>query len=76
MSTRAESIGARLRSARDDLGWSQSRLASELGITQPAIADWERGEKEPSARNLARLATALSVSTDWLLSLTPERSDT
>ncbi|MBI3997856.1 MAG: helix-turn-helix transcriptional regulator [Armatimonadetes bacterium] len=37
-----------VRSLREKLGWSQERLARELGVSFSTISRWERGQGEPS----------------------------
>lgn len=37
-----------VRSLRTKLGWSQERLARELGVSFSTISRWEHGEGEPS----------------------------
>jgi transcriptional regulator with XRE-family HTH domain len=48
---------ARLRSLRLRAGWSQSRLASALGVSQSTISNWESGEhlSHENARRIYRL---------------------
>jgi len=41
------------------------------GIFQGHISHFERGRRQPLVHNLVRLATALNVSTDFLLGLAP-----
>lgn len=50
---------ARLRGLREARGWSQSDLSRASGIVRPAISNYEAGKREPSARVVATLATAL-----------------
>jgi DNA-binding XRE family transcriptional regulator len=47
-------------------GLSQTQLASIVGTSQPAISEYEAGEREPSIRVAARIAGALNVSLDAL----------
>ena len=47
---------------------SQGWLAHATGAHPTSISDWERGENEPSPRYITKLASALGVSTDELLS--------
>jgi transcriptional regulator with XRE-family HTH domain len=47
--------GKQLKKIRGQLGWTQSQLANELGVTSNTVARWERGEvaiREPVARLL------------------------
>jgi transcriptional regulator with XRE-family HTH domain len=37
--------GAELRSLRLDLGWTQKQLALMLGVSQPAVSQWESGAR-------------------------------
>ena len=46
---------------RVDHGLTQSALARQLGISQPAVARLESGDHEPSLATLARLATKLGI---------------
>ena len=58
----------RLRAARDGLrGMSQAELARVTGLPPSSIAHFEGGTRKPSFDNLRKLATALNVTTDYLL---------
>ena len=58
----------RLRRARELRGLSQSELAERAGKMPPSsIAHFETGKRKPSFDTLKRLATALEVTTDYLL---------
>lgn len=58
----------RLRAARDGLrGMSQAELAKATGLPPSSIAHFEGGTRKPSFDNLRKLATALNVTTDYLL---------
>lgn len=51
----------RLKDARELAGMSQSKLADEIGLANPdTIRRWEKGEAEPSATMLIRLAGAIA----------------
>ncbi|MEO0141174.1 MAG: S24 family peptidase [candidate division WOR-3 bacterium] len=80
MRDKGETIGARIKRAREHRGMSQLRLARQIGVPFQRISEWERGLVSPSARYLKAIADSLSVSLDWLLSgmgpmERPERSD-
>lgn len=62
----ARSIGERIRQARKSRGFSQSDLAARIGVSQPAIANWESGVHDPRRLTLAKLADALEAPLDWL----------
>ena len=58
----------RLRAARDGLrGMSQVELAKATGLPPSSIAHFEGGTRKPSFDNLRKIATALNVTTDYLL---------
>lgn len=51
--------GEELRSVRDTFGWTQERMADEIGVTANTIARWERDEieiYEPAARLIRLMA--------------------
>lgn len=64
--TTARSIGDRIRHARKGRGLSQADLARRIGVSQPAIANWESGIHDPRRITLAKLADALQTPFDWL----------
>lgn len=64
--TDAPTIGERIRLARKRAGLNQAALAERLGVTQPAVANWESGVHDPRRVVLAKLADALGASLDWL----------
>ncbi len=61
-------IGEKIRARRQELGLSQEKLAKTVGISQPTLSDIETGDTEwPRGNNIAPLADALQVTTDYLL---------
>lgn len=58
----------RLRTAREQLRqWSRIELAQRAKLPPSSIAHFETGSRKPSFDTLRRLATALEVTTDYLL---------
>lgn len=55
------SLGSRLRSIREERGYSQRELARLSGISTNAVSLIERDENSPSVATLQSLATALNV---------------
>lgn len=55
------SFGERLRNLRTRAGLSQEDLAHEAGLDRTYVSGIERGVRNPSLRNIARLAGALGV---------------
>jgi len=60
-------FGERLASARESAGLTQLQLAEKLGTTQRVITYWEREPVALRAEQLAALADALGVTTDFLV---------
>jgi len=54
-------FGSVLRKAREKRGMTLIALAREIGVTESAVARWEKGERFPRGDNLYRLETALGV---------------
>lgn len=61
----------RIRELRERRGLSQDALADRAGISQQAIAHYEKGDRTPAADVLCNIADALGVESDYLL----ERSE-
>ena len=57
----------RLKMLRKQRDLSQAELAERVSVHQNHIGRYERGESQPSADALRRLAEALSVTTDFLI---------
>jgi len=55
---------------RVEHGLTQTALARQLGMRQPAVARLEAGDHEPSVATLARLANKLSI--NLRLDLSPD----
>ena len=56
-----------LKKLRIQKGWSQQYVASQLGITQQAYANYESGKREPDNNALIQLGEIFGASTDYLL---------
>jgi ribosome-binding protein aMBF1 (putative translation factor) len=65
----ANAVAVRVIRYRAEHGLSQSALARQLGMRQPAIARLEAGDHEPSLGTLARLARGLGI--DLNIEITP-----
>ena len=59
-------FGNRLRSLRNKAGLSQEEIADKAGIHVTYLSGVERGLRNPSIRNVRRLALALGVPTKSL----------
>ncbi len=60
-------VGQRIVEAREAAGLSQEQLADKLGVPLPNITFWERRAPAPRSEVLAKLASVLGVSIDYLL---------
>lgn len=70
--TRKEEFVRRLREIREKRGLRQAELAKKMGLQPSAISQFETGAREPSTENIQKLASALEVTTDYLLAGTKE----
>jgi transcriptional regulator with XRE-family HTH domain len=57
----AKRMGKRLRQLRQEHGWSQEAFAAEARLDRTYVGGIERGERNPSLKNIARLADTLNV---------------
>ncbi len=72
----ADIFKERLRAARELRGLSQAQLAAKANLPPASVSHFESGPRKPSFDNLKVLASALDVTTDYLLgrSETPDAS--
>jgi transcriptional regulator with XRE-family HTH domain len=54
-------LGKRIRELRQHMGLSQERFAAKAGLDRTYYAGIERGERNPSVKQLAKIAAALNV---------------
>lgn len=55
----AKKIGLHIASQRKALGWTQDKLAEQMGVDAETISRFERGANLPSVPTLARLGEAM-----------------
>lgn len=63
----AQWIGSRLLDARRSRGMTQGSLANRAGVSQSAIAMWEKGKRTPRVEELVHLADALDEEVSYFL---------
>ena len=64
-----ENLGERIKELRLEKGLTQPELAKIIGVSNGIISVWENNVNEPKANFIKRLATALDVTSDYLLGL-------
>lgn len=68
-------LGEKLYRLRKEKGWTQERLAEQIGVSRQALSKWESGSAVPDAVNILRLSKLFAVSADYLLDDAFESSD-
>jgi len=61
------SLGERIKSRRQELGWTQDDLAGKAGISKGFLSDLENGKRSVGAETLLDLAGVLGLSLDFLM---------
>lgn len=63
----AQTLGGRIRVARQAAGLTTRGLAQLCGLSQPFVSQMENGQAMPSVVTLLRLAEALGTTLQWIL---------
>ncbi len=66
MSNQTE-MGNRIRDVRRERNWTQDQLASAVGVSRSAVAQWETGRAGQITSNLTRIAEVLEVGVEYLM---------
>jgi len=69
-------VGERIRSRREELGWKQDDLVTKAGISKSFLSDLENGKRNVGADKLLDIARALNVSLDFLMTGKASREQT
>jgi transcriptional regulator with XRE-family HTH domain len=64
-----------MRAERVRHGLTVEEAASAVGMHQNTLGKWERGEADPLAMNLVKLAALYDCSPEYLLGLTNDRGE-
>ena len=64
--------GDRIKELRMRRGLSQATLGERVDTDSTTVSRWETGRAKPSQKYMAKLANALSTSTDYLLAKTDD----
>lgn len=62
-----ETLGERMKWAREQRSMSQPALAHALGVAPMTVSKWERGVMDLGSSKLRKVSALLGVSADWLL---------
>jgi transcriptional regulator with XRE-family HTH domain len=62
-----KTVGERIKNLRVQAGMTQANLAAKVGLTYVQIGRYEKRGAVPSADVLAKLASALNTTTDFLM---------
>ncbi len=60
-------IGYRIKVTRQERRITQEELASAVGVSRSAVAQWETGRSGQITGNLARIAQVLGVGVEFLM---------
>ncbi len=63
----------RMKKERERKGWSKVYLGSVLGISGPAIGNYESGRRFPDGQMLVKIAEVFACSVDYLLGYSDTR---
>lgn len=66
----------RIRDARKAKGLTAKWLASELGVSESTVSQYENCKREPDHATLVRIANILNVSLDYLLCRSEDSEET
>ncbi|WDM22604.1 helix-turn-helix domain-containing protein [Paenibacillus polymyxa] len=61
-----DSLGSRLKKAREKKGFTQQEVAKKLDVTNGAISGYERNYRDPDSETLKKLADLYEVSINWI----------
>jgi len=60
-------VGNRLETLREQKGWKQEYVASQLNVPRSTIAKWENGQQDFKSEAIWKLSNLYDVSADYIL---------
>ena len=63
-----ESIGVRIKTARQNLHMKQDQFSSEVGISRTHLSGIENGKDNPSIPLIKLICYKFNINEDWLMS--------
>ncbi|MBH5319443.1 helix-turn-helix transcriptional regulator [Paenibacillus sp. GSMTC-2017] len=60
-------FGEKLKTERNNKGWSQEELAEKLFVSRQSVSKWENGQNYPSIEILIKVSDLFEVTIDELL---------
>lgn len=67
-------IYEKIKSLREEAGYSQAQLAKKLDVTRSSVNAWEMGLSTPTTQYVVSLCRLFHVSSDYLLGLQSQRT--
>ncbi len=68
-------MGERIKAERNRQGLTLEKLSEKIGISRNYLWELEAGRKIPAVNTLFNIGTALNVSIDYLLGVTPGKEN-
>ena len=69
-------VGDRIKSLRNEAGYTRVELAEKLGMPQTTLRNYENNAREPGHDFLIKIAKEFNVTTDYLLGLSEKTNAT
>lgn len=69
-------LSEKIQKARIALGMNGKEFSKYIGIDESTLSRYENGEREPTLHNLSKLAVVLHVSSDFLLGIESNSTNT
>ena len=60
-------FGQKLQQLRKARGWTQEKLAQQLGVSRQAVSKWEVDAAQPDVQNVLQISSLFGVTVDYLL---------